>query len=51
MDMTLFEYELILSTCWNGRYQLLNIDMTKDKISGRYRLELNFLFRPNSSPF
>ena len=51
MDMTLNEFKLLLSTCWNDKYQPLTIDMTKDKFCGRYRLRLNNIFVPNSSPF
>ena len=51
MDMTLNEYKLLLSTCWNENYQPLTIDMTKDKYTGRYRLGSNSIFVPNSSPF
>ena len=32
-------------------YQLLTINMTKDQYRGRYRLGLNSIFVPNSSPF
>ena len=38
MDMTLNEFKLLTSTCWNEKYQPLTIDMTKDKYQGRYRL-------------
>ena len=31
MDMTLNEFKLLTSTCWNKKYQPLTIDMTKDK--------------------
>ena len=51
MDMTLNEFNLLTSTCWNKNYQPLTIDMTKDKYTGRYRLGLNSIFVPNSSPF
>ena len=51
MDMTLNEFKLLTSTCWNEKYQPLTIDMTKDKYQGRYRLGLNSIFVPNSSPF
>ena len=51
MDMTLNEFKLLTSTCWNGKYQPLNIDMTKDKYQARYRLGLNSVFVPNSTPF
>ena len=51
MDMTLNQFKLLTSTCWNEKYQPLTIDMTKDKFCGRYRLGLNSIFVPNSSPF
>ena len=54
MDMTLNEFKLLTSTCWNKNYQNyqpLTIDMTKDNYTGRYRLGLNSIFVPNSSPF
>ena len=51
MDMTLNEFKLLTSTCWNEKYQPLTIDMTKDKYTGQYRLGLNSIFVPNSSPF
>ena len=35
MDMTLNEFKLLTSTCWNEKYQPLTIDMTKDKFCGR----------------
>ena len=49
--MTPIEFKLLTSTCWNENYQPLTIDMTKDKYTGRYRLGLNSIFVPNSSPF
>ena len=51
MDMTLNEFKLLTSTCWNEKYQPLTIDMTKDKYMGRYRLGLNSIFVPDTSPF
>ena len=51
MDMTLNEFRLLTSTCWNKNYQPLTIDMTKDKYQGRYRLGLNSIFVPDSNPF
>ena len=36
MDMTLNEFKLLTSTCWNEKYQPLTIDMTKDKYTRRY---------------
>ena len=51
MDMTLNEFKYLTSTCWNEKYMLLTIDMTKDKYTGRYRLGLNSIFIPDSSSF
>ena len=51
MDMTLNEFKLLTATCWNEKYHPLTIDMTKDKYQGRYRLGLNNIFVPDSSPF
>ena len=49
--MTLNEFKILTANCWNKNYQPLTIDMTKDKYQGRYRLGLNSIFVPNSSPF
>ena len=51
MDMTLDEFKYLTSICWNEKYQPLTIDMTRDKYTGRYRLGLNSIFIPDSSPF
>ena len=51
MDMTLNEFNLLTSTCWNKNYQPLTIELTKDLYQGRYRLGLNIIFVPDSSPF
>ena len=51
MGMTLNEFKLLTSTCWNEKYQPLTSDMIKDKNCGRYRLGLNSIFVSNSSPF
>ena len=51
MNMTLDEFKYLTSNCWNQNYQPLTIDMTKDKYRGRYRLGLNSIFVPDSSPF
>ena len=51
MDMTLNEFKLLTSFCWNEKYQPLTIVMTEDKHCGRYRLELNLIFVPDRSPF
>ena len=51
MEMTLNEFKLLTSTCWNEKFQPLTVDMTKDKVCGCYRLRSNNIFVPNSSPF
>ena len=51
MDMTLNEFKLLTSTCWNEKYQPLTIDMTKGKHTSRYRLGLNSIFVPDTTPF
>ena len=38
MDMTLNEFKLLTSTCWNKKYQPLTIDMTKNAYDGCYRI-------------
>ena len=51
MDMTINEVKCLTSACWNKNYQPLTIDMTKDRYQGRYRLGLNNIIIPDSSPF
>ena len=51
MDMTLNEFKLLTSAFWNDKYQPLIIDITKEKYTGRYRLGLNSIIVPYSSPF
>ena len=51
MVMTLSDSKFLLSTCLNGKYQLLTNNMTKGANIGRYRLGLSSLFVPNSSSF
>ena len=51
IDMTLDEFKYLTSTCWNEKYQPLTNDLTKDKYQGRYRLGLNNIFVPESTPF
>ena len=50
-DMTLNELNLLTSTWWNEKYQTLTIDMTEYKYTGRYRLGLNSIFVPDTTPF
>ena len=51
MDMTPNEVKNLTSTCWNGKYQPLAFDMTKDRYQSPYRLGFYSIFVPNSSPF
>ena len=51
MDMTLNEFKYLTNICWDKTYQPLTIDMTKDKYTGRYRINLNSIFVPNTNPF
>ena len=48
IDMSLNEFKLLASTCWNQKYQPLTIDMTKDKDIEKYRLGLNSIFVPKT---
>ena len=50
IDMTLDDFKNLTSICWNQNYLQLTIDTTKDKYTGRYRLGLNSMFAPDSSP-
>ena len=38
MDITLNEFKLLISTCWNKKNKPTTIDMTKDNYTVRYRL-------------
>ena len=49
--MTLNEFKYLTRTCWNEKYQPPINDMTTDKYTGWYRLGLNSIFVPHSSPF
>ena len=51
MDMTLNEFKYSTSSCWDKKYQPFTIDMTKDKNTGSFRISLNSIFIPDSSPF
>ena len=51
LDMTLLEFKILTSTCWDEKYQPLIFDKTKDKHIGRYRLGLKSLFVPDRSLF
>ena len=50
MDKTLNEFKFLTCTRWNEKYQPLTIDMTKDRYQGRYRLGLNSIFVPDTTP-
>ena len=51
IDLTLHEFKLLTSTCWNKNYQPLTIDMTKNRYQGRFRLGLISIFVPDTTPF
>ena len=51
MDMTLNEFKNLTIICWDKKYNPFTIDMTKDKYTGRYRLGLNSIFVPGTTPF
>ena len=51
MNMTRDEYKHLTSTCWDKKYQPLTIHLTRNENTGKYRLGLNILFFPTSSPF
>ena len=51
MDMTLNEFINLTSTWWKENYQPINIDTTENRHTGEYKLGLNSLFVPESSPF
>ena len=50
-SVTLKEFKYLFFICWDKKNQPLTIDITKDKYTGRYRLGLNSLVVPDSSPF
>ena len=51
MDMTLNEFKLLTSTCWNEKYHSFTFDLTKDKYTSRYRIGLSSVFFHVSSSF
>ena len=51
LDKTFNGFKLLTSTSWNEKSQPLTIDMTKDRYQGRYRLGLNKIFVPDTTPF
>ena len=51
MDMTFNEFKYLTNICWYKKHQPLTIDMTKDKYTGKNRLNLNNIFVPNTTPF
>ena len=44
MDNALKEFKFLTSTCWNEKYQPINIEKTNDKHTGRYRVGQKSLF-------
>ena len=51
LNMTFNDLKTLASICRNKRYQLLTIDMTKDKCTGRYCLRLDSPFVPHTNAF
>ena len=51
MAMSINEFKILTSTCWNEKYQPLTLDMTRNRYQSCYRLGLNSIFFPDSSPF
>ena len=51
MDTTPNQFKLLTSTCWNGKYQTLITNKTKEKYTGHYRLGLNSSFIRDTNPF
>ena len=51
MDMTLIEFKLLTSICWDDKHHFFTIDVTKDNYTGRYRLGLETLFILHTNPF
>ena len=51
MHMTLNEFKNSTSFCWIEKHQPLTIHKIKDRYHGCYRLRLNSIFVPDSSPF
>ena len=49
--MSLKEFKLLASICWNEKYQPLTFDKTKDNFTCRHRLGVNSMFLPDSNPF
>ena len=50
MEMTLDEFKYLTIPCCNEKNQILSIDMTKDKYTRHYRLGLNSIFEPDTTP-
>ena len=49
--MTLNELNLLISSCWNWKYQPPTIDMTKGNFTGCYRIGLNSISVSDFPPF
>ena len=50
MDMTFNELKYLTCICWNKKYQPLTIHMTKNAFDGCYRLGLNSILIPDTTP-
>ena len=50
-DVTVNEFKLLTSTCWNEKPRPFTFDMIKDKYTSRYRLGINSKFIPDSYTF
>ena len=51
MDMTIDEFKILCSICWQNKYQPLTIDMSKDISEEKYRKNLGGIYDPISDPF
>ena len=51
MDMTIDEFKILCSICWQNKYNPLTIDMSKDICEGKYRKNLVEIYDPISDPF
>ena len=51
MNMTLFDFIILIFTCWNENYQPPTIDMTKYKRIERYTSGFYSMFVLDTNPF
>ena len=51
MDMTIDEFKILGSICWQNKYHPLTIHMSKDICEGNYRKNLDEIYDPISDPF